>query len=61
MGDGRAEGLSAVGDRGRAAVSLMPDFDGTHVPIFESLYLEGLYVAGLMYFFFPSDGQGCMR
>ena len=29
MGDGRAEGLSAVGDRGQAAVSLTPDMDGT--------------------------------
>ena len=29
MGDGRAEGLSAVGDGGQAAISLMPDIDGT--------------------------------
>ena len=29
MGDGRAEGSSAVGDGGQAAVSLMPDADGT--------------------------------
>ena len=29
MGDGRAEGLSAVGDGGQAAVSLTPDMDGT--------------------------------
>ena len=29
MGDGRAEGLSAIGDRGQAAVSLMPDIDST--------------------------------
>ena len=29
MGDGRAEGSSAVGDRGQAAVSLTPDVDGT--------------------------------
>ena len=28
---------------------LMPDFDGTRVPIFESLYLEGLYVADLLH------------
>ena len=27
--DGRAEGLSAIEDSGRAAVSLMPDADGT--------------------------------
>ena len=29
MGDGRTEGLSAVGDVGQAAVSLTPDVDGT--------------------------------
>ena len=28
MGDGRAEGSSAIGDRGRAAVSLPPDVNG---------------------------------
>ena len=41
MGDGRAEGSSAIGDGGQAAVSLTPDVDGTHVHIFESLQLEG--------------------
>ena len=29
MGDGRAEGLSAIGDRGQAAISVTPDVDGT--------------------------------
>ena len=29
MGDGRAEGLSAMGDGGQAAMSVMPDADGT--------------------------------
>ena len=29
MGDGRAEGSIATGDRGQAAVSLTPDVDGT--------------------------------
>ena len=29
MGDGRAEGSSATGDRGRAEISLMPDVEGT--------------------------------
>ena len=29
MEDGRAEGLSAVGDGGQAAISLMLDVDGT--------------------------------
>ena len=29
MGEGRAEGSSATGDGGQAAISLMPDVDGT--------------------------------
>ena len=29
MGDGRAEGFSAIGDGRQAAVSLIPDVDGT--------------------------------
>ena len=29
MGDGRAEGSSAIGDGGQAAISLMADVDGT--------------------------------
>ena len=29
VGDGRAEGSSATGDGGQAAMSLMPDADGT--------------------------------
>lgn len=29
VSDGRAAGSSAIGDRGRAAISLMPDVDGT--------------------------------
>ena len=28
MGDGRREGLSAVGDRGQGAISLITDVDG---------------------------------
>ena len=48
MGDDRAEGASAIGDGGQAAVSLMPDVDGTHVHIFESSQLEGLYVEDLL-------------
>ena len=35
MGDGRAEGSSATGDGGQAAISLTPDVDGTHIHIFE--------------------------
>ena len=42
VGDGIAEGLSAIGERGQAAMSLMPDIDGRHVCTFESLQLEGL-------------------
>ena len=29
MGDGRAEGSSAIGDGGKAAISFIPDVDGT--------------------------------
>ena len=29
VGDGRAKGSSAIGDRGQAAISLTSDFDGT--------------------------------
>ena len=29
MGDGRAEGSSAIGDGGQGIISLMPDVDGT--------------------------------
>ena len=49
MGEGRAEGSSAIGDGGQAAISLMPDADGTHILIFESLQLEGSYVGDLLY------------
>ena len=41
MGDGRAEGSSAIGDGQQAAISLTPDVDGTHVLMFESSQLEG--------------------
>ena len=54
MGDGRAERLSAIGDAGQAAISLMPDIDATHFCIFECLELEGSYVGNLLhsvYFF----------
>ena len=49
MGDGRAEGLSAVGDRGQAAISLVPDVDGMHLRIFGSLQLQGSHVGDLLY------------
>ena len=52
VGDGRAEGPSAIADGGRPAVALTPDADGSHVRIFETSQLEGLYVGDLLYFFF---------
>ena len=48
MGDGRAEGSSAIGDGGQAAVSLTPDIDRMHVLIFQSWQLEGSYVGDLL-------------
>ena len=47
VGDGIAEGSSAIGDGGQAAVSFMHDIDGMHICIFESLQLEGSYVGDL--------------
>ena len=41
MGEGRAEGLSATGDGGQAAISIMPDADGMHTCIFQSPQSEG--------------------
>ena len=49
MGDGRAEGSSAVGDQGPAAVSLTPDADGMHIHIFETSQLEGSCVGDLLF------------
>ena len=58
MGDGVAEGSSAAGDGGQAAVSLMPDiaaqvlvpgWNPDAVRIFENSQLEGLYVGDLLY------------
>ena len=48
MGDGRAEGSSAIGDGGQATISFTPDVDGTRVPIFESSQLEGSSVGDLL-------------
>ena len=47
MGDGRAEGSSATGNGGQAAMSLTSDAGGTHVHVFKSSQLEGLYVGDL--------------
>ena len=48
MGEGRAEGSSATGDRGCDVMSLEPDVDETHVHIFESLQLGGFYIGNLL-------------
>ena len=47
MGDGRAEGSSAIGDGGQAERSFMPGVDGTHARIFESSQLKGSYVGNV--------------
>ena len=47
--DGRAEELSAKGDGGQAAISFIPDTDGTYVCIFKSSHLEGSHVGDLLY------------
>ena len=39
MGNDRAEGSSAIGHGGQAAISLTSDVDGTHILIFEGLQL----------------------
>ena len=56
MGDGRAEGLSAMGGGGQAAISPMPD-GGTHVRMFESLQLGGPFVGGLLSLIVQSLGH----
>ena len=52
MGDGKIEGLSAIGGGGQAVIPLTPDIDGMHVHIFESSQLEGSYVRDLLYLTF---------
>ena len=47
--DGRAEGLSAIGDRGQATISCTLDTLGTCVCTFEISQLESLYVGDLLY------------
>ena len=41
MGDSKAEGLSALGEREQVAISLKPDVDRTRMHISESSKLEG--------------------
>ena len=52
MEDGKAEGSSAIGDRGQAAVSLTADSDGKHIYIVESSQLEDSYVGDLLNSYF---------
>ena len=40
VGDGRAEGSSAIGDGGQSAIPLTPDVDGMHVRTFECSQLS---------------------
>ena len=49
MGGGRGGG-SSIGDGRPAPILLMPDGDGAHVCIFESLQLEDSYIGDLMLF-----------
>ena len=49
VGDGTAEGSSAIGDREQGATSLSHDADGMHIRILESLHLECSYVGDLLY------------
>ena len=49
MGNARAEGSTAMGDRRQAAILLMLAIDETHAHIFESLQLECLYIEDLVY------------
>ena len=50
MGDSKTEGFGGTGDGEQAAISLLPDANGTHVCIFENSQLEGFYVRDLLYF-----------
>ena len=57
VGGCRAEGLAAKGDGGKAAKSLTPDTDGTHVRIFQSSsQLEGSYVSNLLFRYHKQSG-----
>ena len=45
MGNGRAEGSSAIGEEGQSAISLMPDIDGTGSSSFNSGF-NSIYPSG---------------
>ena len=57
MEDGLAEGSSARGDGGQAAISFMSDINGTHIHTFENSKLEGSYVGDLLYCIFHGIKQ----
>ena len=66
MGDGRAEGSSAIGDgvRGLAAISLRPDVAEIHICIYERSQLEGSYLGDyytLSISIFPSTKENQLR
>ena len=42
------KGASAIGDGVQAAISLIPDVNGMHIRIFESVQFEGAHVGDLM-------------
>ena len=48
VGDGRAEGSSAMRDTGPAAASGMPDADGPRIRIFKRSQLEGSFVGDFL-------------
>ena len=48
MEDGRVEGLSAIGDGGQAAISLMPDIDGTCSASWLHSILSTLLIPGIL-------------
>ena len=54
MGDGRAEGSSAIGDGGQPAASLIPDADGTGSGSVLDSILSILLMGGSSFFFFSS-------
>ena len=50
LGDSRAEESSAIGDGGQAEISFMPEADGMHSCIFESLQIVGLCIGNLLHY-----------
>ena len=70
MGDGRAEGSSAIGDEGKLqchlrltsmAQVLVPCWNQMHVHIFESLQLDSSHVEDLPYWLSARDSEEKLR